>query len=853
MRYTLKIAFLIFIALLLTACGDPKLDGSSDEAMKKSIDDLLEQIYESNNLETQLAAIEALSKKGGDKTIGVFIELLKKDNDVKKTPYERSTVLSERIVDGFQLIGSPAVDPLISELKRGYASYTFPYTLRIAEALGKIGDKKAIEPIVRATKVYVFVNEYAKDITIFSDSTLGYLNSLKYFGGKAVKPLIRLLGDQDVAVRAMAAEALGIIGNDKAIKSLKRLLKDEYPAVRTIAAKAMVEIIGEKNAGNMLINFLGVEDNGVRTFAAEVLGLIGDKNAVEPLINLLENSDSQVKATTAKALGNIGDPKAVDPLIKLLEGEDDNYVRTNAAEALGIFGDKKAVEALISSLKDREGPFINKAVAKALGTIGDKRAVDPLISILPSSPNWGTIITVLGKIGDPKAVVPILRIAGSSMDTGNICGSRVSKSVVDALVQIGEVGVPQCLPYLKDDNYKIRAVVIETIGEIGVPNVEDPILNALDDDHHHVRKLAARSAGRIRLSKAESKLTNLMQDPNIQVQIWAAYALYRLGHGESVNFLIDKLNEPDLITLSDAACALGEAGDARSISGLVSLWEKSLEMVEKEDNRRKQKDQSLIGYQFSNFGNFTPGALEDVLVYSLENIGNPVINYIIPKLKDNRKYVRKNAVSFLDKIGWKPENKADKISYIVAKEDFTDCWSLGKIDTQYLIPYLAEDYRDVRNWIPSCLGKIGEKSVSNNLVPLLTDWYYRKDIVSSLSALEWQPSNDKEQIHFWVAKGEGSELRNSWEITKKVLLEDIEANDYLTIENALYAFIGIGKEEIIQKLLDILNSKGNKIMAEAYLNCGYTELKLAAKEWARRNGYQIVAGEGASPVAWGGM
>lgn len=44
MKYTLKVISLIFFTLLLTACGDPKLDGSSDEAMKKSVKVIMEEL-----------------------------------------------------------------------------------------------------------------------------------------------------------------------------------------------------------------------------------------------------------------------------------------------------------------------------------------------------------------------------------------------------------------------------------------------------------------------------------------------------------------------------------------------------------------------------------------------------------------------------------------------------------------------------------------------------------------------------------------------------------------------------------------------------------------------------------------
>jgi pyruvate/2-oxoacid:ferredoxin oxidoreductase alpha subunit len=48
-------------------------------------------------------------------------------------------------------------------------------------------------------------------------------------------------------------------------------------------------------------------------------------------------------------------------------------------------------------------------------------------------------------------------------------------------------------------------------------------------------------------------------------------------------------------------------------------------------------------------------------------------------------------------------------------------------------------------------------------------------------------------------------------------MKNLKSNEYKFIENALYAFICIGKSEIIQELIDTLNREGTKTMAEAYL------------------------------------
>jgi len=115
----------------------------------------------------------------------------------------------------------------------------------------------------------------------------------------------------------------------------------------------------------------------------------------------------------------------------------------------------------------------------------------------------------------------------------------------------------------------------------------------------------------------------------------------------------------------------------------------------------------------------------------------------------------------------------------------------------------------------------------------------------------WKPQTDRDRIHLLVVQHKGEELKKDWNLTKDVLLKDVVSHYSWTIENALYAFIAIGKREIIPVLIETLNRAGNVTMAEAYLNCGNGELDRAARKWTPRHVYTISTGAGAAPVTWG--
>ena len=103
-----------------------------------------------------------------------------------------------------------------------------------AEALGKLGDARAVEALIGALK------GDEKDVRGEAASALGEIGD-----ARAVEPLIAVLKEGDADMREDAAEALGEIGDAGAVESLIAALEDAEEAVRRAAAKALEQITGE--------------------------------------------------------------------------------------------------------------------------------------------------------------------------------------------------------------------------------------------------------------------------------------------------------------------------------------------------------------------------------------------------------------------------------------------------------------------------------------------------------------------------------------------------------------------------------------------------------------------------------
>jgi HEAT repeat protein len=103
--------------------------------------------------------------------------------------------------------------------------------LAVGGALGKIGDARAVEPL----------------IAVFGDKDwrvdAAAVTALGQIGTPAVESLIVALKDKNEAVhRAAAAEALGKIGDPQALEPLIATIEGESWDVRRAAAAAMVAI-----------------------------------------------------------------------------------------------------------------------------------------------------------------------------------------------------------------------------------------------------------------------------------------------------------------------------------------------------------------------------------------------------------------------------------------------------------------------------------------------------------------------------------------------------------------------------------------------------------------------------------
>ncbi len=424
----------------------------------KSVESLINALNDSD-WQVRQSPAKALGKRGDKQAVEPLIQVLKDEDKWVRAGSQYNSVRAEAAVALGQLGDVRAIGPLIEALKdsqdnvclgaiKGLSNFRDPriveafiemlkgwenfwdywheaMLVNIAGFLAKMGDKRAIEPLIKSLN---YSNEFRCGFAIGNDARenggyvpifaglkvnktrLAVVEALnKLTGHSAVELLFNILRQPNHPLRPDAAKALGNLGELSQLR-LINALKDEDSFVRQSATEALGNI-GDEHAVPALIEALDDEDDKVRLSAIESLRWIDNKKTVEPLMHQLRDSNWQVREAAIRALGRLRDDRAIKPLTDMLKDEN-SQVREQAVSALGKFEGNQDVELIIELLKDRDCK-VRQETAYMLGQVGDVRAVEPLISALLNDSDLLVrefAVEALNKFGDPRAIAPLTSV-----------------------------------------------------------------------------------------------------------------------------------------------------------------------------------------------------------------------------------------------------------------------------------------------------------------------------------------------------------------------------------------------------------------------------------------------------------
>jgi HEAT repeat protein len=241
-------------------------------------------------------------------------------------------------------------------------------------------------------------------------------------GPRAVRALIDALVVGTPALKVEAAAMLARVKDPQGGVALVKLLGDEDEAVRQAGANALEQMAGvlPEEAATALVRLLcKTKEETTRTLVTHLLGVV--PNAIGPLGQMLKHEDTDAQATAAAILEHLLDPRSADALIDAMGSQAVREIAVRTLKKLGAIRDR--IDRAFNALRDVEGTSEREEARMAtvidLLAIG-RPSVEILIEYLRDD-DWvvrEAAADLLGKIGDVRAVEPLMERLAVDKDTG---------------------------------------------------------------------------------------------------------------------------------------------------------------------------------------------------------------------------------------------------------------------------------------------------------------------------------------------------------------------------------------------------------------------------------------------------
>ena len=506
------------------------------------------EILEEENLVQKAEISKILGEIGDIRAVEPLANLLRINDDN----------INRNVENALVKFGNPSVDPLIKLLN----NKNLKTSCTAARILGKIGDKKALEPLVEKLKT--------GDVEL-KDAAL---DGLVGIGKPSVKPLIGLLGHNDPKVRHRVVNGLGRIGAPSTICDIMDLQNDENKYVR-YEVKNALKNLKKKIYTSKLMKKLDNPHVQVRREALIRLMEINDKKIFDIAVMSLNDEDFSIQIQAANVLKEMKDKRAVQPLLatairmkhetekskncKL--GHKRYKVTLACVQALAEIGDKQVGVILVKNKMYEFG----YEVINELKKINSPEAIEVIVNIVNKEKNPAKYLAVkaLMKLGDESAVEPLIKIA---LDEDN----NIQYLAVEALGKIGDKrAVRPLMKLIGDKKSIVREKALGSLVNIGDKSIIDDLLKMLESDDQYFRVGAACILGEFKDKRAVLPLIKLLKDRKTIVRVRSIQALEKLADRRSFKPLMEALKEPEISHC--AIIALGKLKDDRAVDKLYEI------------------------------------------------------------------------------------------------------------------------------------------------------------------------------------------------------------------------------------------------------------------------------------------
>jgi HEAT repeat protein len=275
------------------------------------------------------------------------------------------------------------------------------------------------------------------------------------------------LADENPRVRANAIEVVADTRAIKLMPKVQRLMKDDYVPVRFLAALAAGDLeysLARREIGRLLED----EDESVRIAAAYAMAKFGSPDSLELVRKAISSDDQSVRANAALLLGKSGDRSVLKYLYWALRHRDsDDKVRFNAVEAIARLGDERIYPKLWAMLISTYHDDRFSGVV-AMGTLGTVEAKNALITMLDDDVLEVRLVAAgeLGMLGDNIGEAEVLDVFRRNLLAGGNKKDVERVKVLTALAigQICTEPMREFVPLLlRDESEYVRIAAAKAV------------------------------------------------------------------------------------------------------------------------------------------------------------------------------------------------------------------------------------------------------------------------------------------------------------------------------------------------------------------------------------------------------
>ncbi len=382
-------------------------------------------------------------------------------------------------------------------------------------------------------------------------------------GDIVIPYLVKNLKSDDVDVRILSLNTLGLVNAKEAIDPIKEMLNDEDQNVREAAIEALGRLKAEKEVELLTELMEKEEDEWSKIPYIVALGEIGDPYPIPVLLQYLD--DEILSYPSIEALGKIGDERGFLPILRFLKSDDEDTVKLAIEALISIYESSSKVlelegnEWILDVLREKVSKRVDKKdVEKILSIIvneEDTGKVEKIFSYL----KWAripigvsTLLPFLEKVEINESTEEYLLIAGEK--DCDILGKildfsthpLVTKSLIKYIAEKQKFNLEKIERIFESPYPEVRAIA----GELLLPHLEDEsvLRKFLKDviekerDREVLNKISV-FIGKKKLCR--ETLSELLKSEDPILREFAVRTLSIMGDKESFELIYDHLNDPE--------------------------------------------------------------------------------------------------------------------------------------------------------------------------------------------------------------------------------------------------------------------------------------------------------------------